>query len=119
MNFTITMNVECLLIIMLNNRGIPTRLAAALWWFFALIVTASYTANMTAFLTKDQMEATIENVEDLAKDNKIKYGCLEEGSTETFFKVRYFWPVTTLQTVSSLILFFVKESNVTTYQKVT
>lgn len=45
---------------------------------------------MTAFLTKDQMEATIENVEDLAKDGKIKYGCVQGGSTQSFFKVRYF-----------------------------
>lgn len=69
-------------------RGIPTRLTAAAWWFFALIVISSYTANLAAFLTKEQMEDSIESVEDLAKESKIKYGLLEGGSTETFFRVK-------------------------------
>lgn len=69
-------------------RGIPTRLTAAAWWFFALIVISSYTANLAAFLTKEQMEDSIESVEDLAKESKIKYGVLAGGSTETFFRVK-------------------------------
>lgn len=68
-------------------KGVPTRLAVAVWWFFALIVISSYTANLAAFLTKEQMEESISNVEDLAKESKIKYGLLAGGSTETFFKV--------------------------------
>lgn len=67
-------------------KGLPTRLAAASWWFFALIVISSYTANLAAFLTKEQMEDSIESVEDLSKESKIKYGLLGGGSTETFFK---------------------------------
>lgn len=73
---------------MIRFRGIPTRLTAAAWWFFALIVISSYTANLAAFLTKEQMEDSIESVEDLAKESKIKYGVLGGGSTETFFRVR-------------------------------
>lgn len=68
-------------------RGISTRLTAAAWWFFALIVISSYTANLAAFLTKEQMEESIQNVEDLAKESKIKYGLMQGGSTETFFRV--------------------------------
>lgn len=47
---------------------------------------ASYTANLAAFLTMSRMDATIENVEDLAKQSKIKYGVLEGGSTYAFFR---------------------------------
>lgn len=68
-------------------RGVPPRLAAAVWWFFALIVTSSYTANLAAFLTKEQMEASISNVEDLATQSQIRYGVLAGGSTESFFRV--------------------------------
>ena len=32
------------------------------------------------------MEAPINSVEDLAKQTKIKYGCLQSGSTNSFFK---------------------------------
>lgn len=63
-------------------------MTAAAWWFFALIVISSYTANLAAFLTKEQMEDSIESVEDLAKESKVKYGLLKDGSTETFFRVK-------------------------------
>lgn len=76
------------------SRAIPTRLATGFFWFFALIVISSYTANMAAFLTMVRMEASIESVEDLAKQNKIKYGLLAGGSTESFFKVWYTFYIT-------------------------
>ncbi|CAH1961045.1 unnamed protein product [Acanthoscelides obtectus] len=72
--------------IFLVARGISTRLVAAMWWFFVLIMIACYTANMTAFLTMERMGPTIESAEDLAAQNKIKYGCVKGGSTASFFK---------------------------------
>lgn len=57
-----------------------------MWWFFALIMLASYTANLAAFLTMTRMEATIKSAEDLAKQNKIKYGTVKGGSTMKFFQ---------------------------------
>ena len=59
-----------------------------MWWFFTLIMISSYTANLAAFLTVERMESPIESAEDLAKQTKIKYGCLESGSTRAFFRVR-------------------------------
>ncbi|CAG9860726.1 unnamed protein product [Phyllotreta striolata] len=67
-------------------KGISTRLVVAMWWFFALIMTACYTANMTAFLTSSRMGSTIESAEDLAAQTKIKYGCVDGGATSSFFK---------------------------------
>lgn len=58
-----------------------------MWWFFALIMLSSYTANLAAFLTNESMTVTIESAEDLAKQTKIKYGALLGGSTYSFFKV--------------------------------
>lgn len=68
-------------------RAISTRLVAGMWWFFALIMLASYTANLAAFLTMERMDASIESAEDLAKQSKIKYGAVLGGSTLSFFKV--------------------------------
>ena len=47
---------------------------------------SSYTANLAAFLTVERMASPIESAEDLAKQTKIKYGCVESGSTGAFFR---------------------------------
>lgn len=61
-------------------------MVAGMWWFFSLIMTACYTANMAAFLTQERMGPTINSAEDLATQSQIKYGCVEDGSTASFFK---------------------------------
>lgn len=51
-----------------------------------MIMTSSYTANMAAFLTKERMGPTIDSAEALAKQTKIKYGTVEGGATQAFFR---------------------------------
>ncbi|XP_023349760.1 glutamate receptor ionotropic, kainate 2 isoform X2 [Eurytemora carolleeae] len=63
-----------------------TRMIAGLWWFFTLIMISSYTANLAAFLTVERMESPIESAEDLARQQRIKYGAVEGGSTAAFFR---------------------------------
>lgn len=60
-----------------------------MWWFFALIMCSSYTANLAAFLTNAAMDDSIKSAEDLAMQTKIKYGTVQGGSTYSFFKVKY------------------------------
>ncbi|XP_030746457.1 glutamate receptor ionotropic, kainate 2-like [Sitophilus oryzae] len=67
-------------------KGSCTRLATASWWFFSLIITSSYTANLAAFLTMSRKDDSIDSVEELATQSKVKYGCQEGGSTATFFE---------------------------------
>jgi glutamate receptor, ionotropic, invertebrate len=69
------------------SRAFSTRVCASMWWFFALIVTQSYTANWTAFLTSSRKESAIKRVEDLDKQSAIKYGCVRGQSTASFFEV--------------------------------
>ncbi|XP_044259006.1 glutamate receptor ionotropic, kainate 2-like isoform X1 [Tribolium madens] len=76
-------------------KGISTRMVAGMWWFFTLIMISCYTANLAAFLTQERMGPTIQSAEDLAGQTKIKYGCLKDGATASFFR----------------------DSNVTTYHK--
>ncbi|XP_017467765.1 PREDICTED: glutamate receptor ionotropic, kainate 2-like isoform X2 [Rhagoletis zephyria] len=70
----------------INPKSISTRIVSAIWWFFTLIIIASYTANLAAFLTVERMITPIENAEDLASQTEIFYGTLESGSTMTFFR---------------------------------
>ncbi|KAM3181069.1 hypothetical protein ACTXT7_015075, partial [Hymenolepis weldensis] len=66
-------------------RATSTRIIAGFWWFFTLIIISSYTANLAAFLTVERMQAPIEDVNDLAKQTKIKYGTRSGGSSAAFF----------------------------------
>ncbi|CAG9860405.1 unnamed protein product [Phyllotreta striolata] len=67
-------------------KGISSRMAVGMWWFFSLIMTSSYTANLAAFLTKANLEPAIDSAEALSKQTKIKYGLVKGGSTESFFR---------------------------------
>nr|QRN45440.1 ionotropic glutamate receptor kainate 2-like isoform X4 [Carausius morosus] len=67
-------------------RAVSTRLAAGMWWFFTLIITSSYTANLAAFLTNSRMDDTIKSAEDLADQTTVKFGSLRGGSTGQFFE---------------------------------
>ena len=52
--------------------ALSTRLLAGVWFFFAMIVIASYTANLAAFLTVETLERPITSAEDLAAQTEIK-----------------------------------------------
>ncbi|XP_075975522.1 glutamate receptor ionotropic, kainate 2-like [Anticarsia gemmatalis] len=67
-------------------RAAGSRWVTGVWWFFALIVTASYTANMSTFLSNSRRSSDIKNVKDLADQNQISYGAVLNGSTYRFFQ---------------------------------
>ncbi|KAL1131752.1 hypothetical protein AAG570_011365, partial [Ranatra chinensis] len=52
--------------------SVSTRMVAAVWWFFILIMVSSYTANLAAFLTIELTNPAFRNVEDLANQKVIK-----------------------------------------------
>ncbi|XP_055379346.1 glutamate receptor ionotropic, kainate 2-like [Condylostylus longicornis] len=64
----------------------PMRIMNGLWYFFALMMLNSYTANLAAFLTSSRQQSSIGSINDLAQQNKIHFGTVEGGSTSNFFK---------------------------------
>ena len=62
------------------------RLLAGVWYLFAMLIIASYTANLAAFLTVETLERPIKSAEDLAHQTEIKYGVVKGGSTMKFFE---------------------------------
>lgn len=73
--------------ILFDFRGNSTRALAVAWWFFALIITSTYIANLAAALTTKSVVRPFEAAEQLAYQNKIKYGAKKKGSTIDFFRV--------------------------------
>lgn len=53
-----------------SPRSLSTRVLIGSWWFFSLIMIASYTANLAAFLTTQRLESPIDDIEALAKQTK-------------------------------------------------
>jgi len=73
-------------------RAFSTRLIAAVWWFFVIIMISSYIANLVSFLNYDHLpteEEKIESVSDLITQEEIQYGTVEGGSTAAFFRDSY------------------------------
>ena len=74
----------------ISPKAPGVRVISCAWAFFTLIIISSYTANFTAFLTVQRMQAPINSAEDLSKQTEIKYGSVNGGSTQNFFKVIHF-----------------------------
>ena len=56
------------------------------WYFFALIVISTYTANLAAFLTVKGFSQGIHSLDDLALQTEIVYGTVKDSSVIEFFK---------------------------------
>ena len=54
--------------------GYPGRVTGVLWWVGVVIFTATYTANLAAFLTAERAKTSINSVEDLEAQTKVEYG---------------------------------------------
>jgi len=55
----------------ISHSGRATTLA---WWFAISIFGATYTANLAAFLTINKYEHPIKGIEDLANQDRVKFG---------------------------------------------
>ncbi|CAG7824227.1 unnamed protein product [Allacma fusca] len=67
-------------------KAVSTRMIAGIWWFFTLIMVSSYTANLATFLIVQDLDVSIRSLEDLPKQTKAKYGCVDTGTTAAFFR---------------------------------
>ncbi|GFN98245.1 glutamate receptor 8 [Plakobranchus ocellatus] len=75
---------------------IPGRILTSAWWFFALILISSYTANLAAFLTVKKINTPIKM---WAQMSEVEPGSMVENTTQGFKKVKdenyaFFWDTT-------------------------
>uniref|UniRef100_A0A4W5PUD8 Glutamate receptor n=1 Tax=Hucho hucho TaxID=62062 RepID=A0A4W5PUD8_9TELE len=69
-----------------HPKGLSGRVISAVWWVFAVVLLACYFSNFNAMLRSDSKHVSVNNFEDLAKQDVIDYGTVEGGSTFNFFK---------------------------------
>ncbi|XP_046562920.1 ionotropic receptor 25a-like isoform X1 [Haliotis rubra] len=67
-------------------RTFSTRMLVGGFWFFCSIMMATYTANLAAFLTTSRLNVPIESLDDLAKQNIIKYSVVEGTVIHEYFQ---------------------------------
>lgn len=70
-----------------HPKALSGRVISAIWWLFALILLACYFSNFNSMFHANNKHMSINTFEDLANQNVIDYGTLENGSTMMFFKV--------------------------------
>ncbi|XP_062134583.1 glutamate receptor ionotropic, kainate 2 [Drosophila sulfurigaster albostrigata] len=66
-------------------RGPHMRILTGMWWFFALMMLSTYTANLAAFLTSNKYQSTINSLGDLIEQDEVSFGSMSGGSTSLFF----------------------------------
>jgi len=66
-------------------RSLAGRIVGGSWWFFTVVLIASYTANMAAFLTHERMDSPVASADQLAHQTDIEYGTVLGGTTMSFF----------------------------------
>ena len=54
------------------------------WFFFCLVIVATYTANLAAFLTANSFTTNINSLNELAKQSDILYGTVKDSSILDF-----------------------------------
>merc|ERR1712020_411906 len=66
-------------------RSPSGRVVRAAWWFFILVLVASYTANLTAYLTIERMSSSAQTADELSRQTDVEYGAVTGGATFNFF----------------------------------
>ncbi|CAH1243519.1 GRIK3 [Branchiostoma lanceolatum] len=67
-------------------RSATGRVIAGTWWFFILVIIASYTANLAAFLSKTSADRSIRSLADLAGQTDVPYGTYKGYTLVKFLK---------------------------------
>ena len=62
------------------------KIIVAGWFFFCLVIVATYTANLAAFLTVRSFADGLHSLDDLAKQTEVIYGTVKNTSISDYFK---------------------------------
>lgn len=68
-------------------RSLSGRLILSVWWMFTILMLATYTANIAAYLTVTIIESPINSLEELANHADIRPLIFSGSNLHTLFKV--------------------------------
>ena len=82
------------LLILLGGERLPHsqtgRSLLSCWWVFCIVMMATYTGNLIAFLTVNKNVSPFTNVEEMLQQNQYKWGIIGGSYWVTIFKVCHY-----------------------------
>ena len=63
------------------------RFVVAFWWLFCIVIVATYSGNLIAFLTVDKYNAPFETLKEMAQAGEFKFGTIGGTQFETVLQV--------------------------------
>ena len=69
-------------------KALSARVLVAAYWLFVVLMLATFTANLAAFLTVERMQTTVQSMEELARQSKINYTVVRDSPYMEYFQVR-------------------------------
>ncbi|XP_022208624.2 uncharacterized protein LOC111065005 [Drosophila obscura] len=66
-------------------KAISGRMLVAAYWLFVVLMLATFTANLAAFLTVERMQTPVQSLEQLARQSRINYTVVMESDTHQYF----------------------------------
>lgn len=66
-------------------KALSGRVLVAAYWLFVVLMLATFTANLAAFLTVERMQTTVQSLEELARQSRINYTVVKDTSYMEYF----------------------------------
>ncbi|XP_043231304.1 ionotropic receptor 25a-like [Amphibalanus amphitrite] len=67
-------------------KALSGRTLVAAYWLFVVLMLATFTANLAAFLTVERMQTTVKSLEELARQSRIQYTVVSNSSILEYFR---------------------------------
>ncbi|MPC42188.1 Glutamate receptor [Portunus trituberculatus] len=67
-------------------KALSGRTLVAAYWLFVVLMLATFTANLAAFLTVERMQTPVSSLDELARQSKINYTVLQSTSVFQYFE---------------------------------
>ena len=68
-------------------KALSSRVLVAAYWLFVVLMLATFTANLAAFLTVERMQDTVKSLEELNRQSKINYTVMTDSPYLEYFQV--------------------------------
>ncbi|XP_046392943.1 ionotropic receptor 25a isoform X2 [Ischnura elegans] len=66
-------------------KALSSRTLVAAYWLFVVLMLATFTANLAAFLTVERMQSPVQSLEQLARQSRINYTVVKNSNTHQYF----------------------------------